>query len=143
MSKKLIEMGYNPEQVACARFFDLDNVMTLKEQAEFYGGDYDEKWEADDKHLIDTFKRDGFEFIGCVVAKEELRDDDNCAVEGGYLVKGCYLDDEIKLYVVADVWDEARGQAPEPAYRYCIFDEGSFDYEVMQKAYEAAFGTNK
>ena len=139
MGKKLTKMGYKPEEVVCGKFFNLDDVHTLEENAEFYGAEYDDKWRKDDEHLIDTFKRDGFEFIGCVVAKKELREDDNCAVEGGYLVKGHYLDDEIKLYVVSDIWDEARGQAPEPAYRYNLFTEGSFDYEAMDEIYNEIF----
>lgn len=143
MSKKLTELGYNPEQVACGKFFNLDHVLTLKEQAESYGTEYDEKWEADDKVLLRAFKRDGFEFVGCVATKKELMNDDTCELEGGYLVYGKYLDDESRLYVVMDVWDESRGRAPEPAYRYCVFDEGSFEYEAMEEAYQAAFGTDK
>lgn len=138
MGKKITEMGYKATAVVCGKFFDLDNVMGLKEMAEYYGGEYDAKWEDDDRQLVQTFERDGFEFIGCVAVKSELEE---AGVEllGGYLVRGKLgygnAGNRRRIYVVADFWDESKGQGECRAYRYNVFTRGSFDYNDVERVY--------
>ena len=139
MGKKITEFGYKATAVVCGKFFDLDNIRTLKEMAEFYGGDYDEKWQEDDKQLVEAFSRDGFEFLGCVGVKQELVDElceAGVYVEGGYLVRGAYLGKRKRLYVVHDVWDEARGYGNCKAYRYNLFTRGDWDFSKWERVYK-------
>lgn len=130
-------------RVPCGKFFDLTKVYTLKEVAELYGSDYDEKWQEDDKQLVKTFENEGFEFLGCVQVKEELAEalaDEGVYWEMAYVVRGVlgYAGrDKKRIYLVTDVWDESRGQGTHRAYRWNVLDTGSFEYGAAQKAYKA------
>lgn len=91
-------------------------MYTLKETAEMFGGSYDEKWQADDKQLLETFERDGFEFLGCVLVKEELAKalaEANVYWDMAYVVRGVlgYGGRTKKsTYLVTDVWDMSHGR---------------------------------
>lgn len=136
-------MGKNVKigRVACGKFFDLTKVYTLEETAELFGGDYDEKWQENDRQLVETFKRDGFEFLGCVVVKEELADalaDEGVYWDMAYVVRGVLGYDGRNTkhtYLVTDVWDESHGEGETRAYRWNVQGEGSFEYNAAQKAY--------
>lgn len=136
MAKKIEELGYTAGAVVCGKFFNLDKVMTLKELAEYYGGEYDKQWKDDDKQLVATFERDGFEFLGCVAVKDEL---EAAGVEmlGGYLVRGkaWFGSKRKRIYVVTDTWDESHGQGEHRAYRYNLFTRGSFEYNDVERVY--------
>ena len=136
MAKKIEKLGYKAGAVVCGKFFDLSKVMTLKEMAEYYGGEYDAKWKDDDRQLVATFERDGFEFLGCVVVKEEL-EEAGVDMLGGYLVRGKagYGDKRTRIYVVVDTWDESHGQGEYRAYRYNLFTRGSFEYNDVERIY--------
>lgn len=142
MEKKNIKIG----RVACGKFFDLTKVYTLAEIAKIYGGDYDEKWQAEDEQLVQTFKRDGFEFLGCVLVKKELAEAlaDECVYwEMAYVVHGVlgYAGrDKKRTYLVTDVWDESRGKGEVRAYRWNVLDTGSFEYNEAQRAYRKVMG---
>lgn len=131
-------------RVPCGKFFDLTKVYTLKEVAELYGSDYDEKWQEDDKQLVKTFENEGFEFLGCVQVKEELAEalaDEGVYWEMAYVVRGVlgYAGrDKKRTYLVTDVWDESRGQGKHRAYRWNVLDTGCFEYGAAQKAYKKA-----
>lgn len=128
-------------RVVCGKFFDLTKVYTLKETAEMFGGNYDEKWQADDKQLVETFERDGFEFLGCVLVKEELSKalaEANIYWDIAYVVRGVlgYGERTKKsTYLVTDVWDESRGQGEFRACRWNVLSTGSFEYNEAQKSY--------
>lgn len=139
MGKAITEMGYTEKAVVCGKFFDLQNVMTLQEMAEYYGGEYDDNWRRSDEHLIETFENDGYEFLGCVAVKKELEELEEY-IMGGYLVRGNYLGKRKRLYIIWDIWDEARGQAEYEAFRYSIFTSGSFDYDTAQRIYKKVMG---
>ena len=129
-------------RVACGKFFDLTKVYTLKETAEMFGGDYDERWQADDKQLVQTFEGDGFEFLGCVLVKEELTEalkEVNVYWDIAYVVRGVlgYCGDTKKhTYIVTDVWDESNGQGEVRAYRWNVLSISSFEYNEAQRAYK-------
>jgi hypothetical protein len=116
-------------------------VYTLEETAKMFGGDYDEKWKADDEQLVQTFENDGFEFVGCVMVKEELADalaDENVYWDMAYVVRGVlgYCGDTKKrTYIVTDVWDESHGEGEVRAYRWNVLSTGSFEYNEAEKAY--------
>lgn len=131
MAKKITEMGYKATAVVCGKFFDLDNVLTFDELAEKCGYDNDEE---DNKALVETFTRAGYEYLGCVVVKEELDEavGDACGLMGGYLLKDTKNG---RLYVANDVWDEARYMGKTRAYRFNVFTSGSMDYRAANKAY--------
>lgn len=136
-------MGKNVRigRVACGKFFDLTKVYTLAEIAELFGDDYDEKWQESDKQLVQTFENDGFEFLGCVLVKEELVDalvDAGVYWEMAYVVRGVlgYCGDTKKrTYLVTDVWDESHGEGEVRAYRWNVQGPGSFEYNEAEKAY--------
>ena len=125
----------------CGKFFDLTKVYTLKETAEMFGGDYDKKWEADDKQLVETFEGDGFEFLGCVLVKEELTEafaEVNVYWDIAYVVRGVLGyggDTKKRTYIVTDVWDMSNGQGEVRAYRWNVLSTGSFEYNEAQRAY--------
>lgn len=137
MAKKNVKVG----RVACGKFFNLEKVYTLAEMAKVYGGDYDAKWQEDDRQLVETFENDGFEFVGCVMVKEELADalaDENVYWDMAYVVRGVlgYGGRNTKrTYLVTDVWDESHGQGEVRAYRWNVLSTGSFEYNEAQKAY--------
>lgn len=138
MSKNITEMGYTEKSVISGRFFDLDNVMTLEEMAEQYG-EYDEKWRKDDEQLLEAFRGAGYEFIGCVNIKKGFDGAmaDACVYyEGGYIVRGGWVGQRKRNYVVVDVWDETHGQGEVRAYRFNLFTAGSFDYNEVNKIYK-------
>ena len=129
--------------------FDLTKVCTLAEMAEMaevYGGNYDEKWQENDRQLVETFRRDGFEFLGCVMVKEELADalaDAGVYWDMAYVVRGVlgYCGDTKKrTYLVTDVWDESHGEGEVRAYRWNVLGTGSFEYNEAQKAYGKVMG---
>ena len=125
----------------CGKFFDLTKVYTLKEAAEMSGGDYDEKWQADDKQLVKTFEEDGFEFLGCVCVKKELAEalaEVNVYWDTAYVVRGVLGlggDTKKHTYLVTDVWDESHGEGEVRAYRWNVLSTGSFEYSEAEKAY--------
>lgn len=129
-------------RVEGGKFFDMENVYTLEQTAELLGGDYDEKWQEDDKQLVETFEADGFEFLGCVLVKDELEEalaDNNVDWYMAYVVRGClgYMGDTKKrTYLVTDVWDESHGQGEHRAYRWNVQGPGSFEWNEAQKAYK-------
>jgi hypothetical protein len=129
-------------RVACGKFFDLTKMYTLKETAEMFGGSYDEKWQADDKQLLETFERDGFEFLGCVLVKEELAKalaEANVYWDMAYVVRGVlgYGGRTKKsTYLVTDVWDMIHGQGEVRAYRWNVLSTGSFECNEAQRAYK-------
>lgn len=129
-------------RVVGGKFFDMENVYTLEQTAELLGGDYDEKWQEADKQLAETFKADGFEFLGCVLVKDELAEalaDHNVYWGMAYVVRGClgYRGDTKKrTYLVTDVWDESHGQGEHRAYRWNVQGPGSFEWDEAQKAYK-------
>ena len=106
-----------------------------------FGGDYDEKWQADDKQLVETFEGDGFEFLGCVLVKEELAEElaeVNVYWDTAYVVRGVLgLGGHTKkrTYLVTDVWDESHGEGEVRAYRWNVLSTGSFEYSEAEKAY--------
>lgn len=136
--EKQVKIG----RVAGGKFFDLTKVYTLAEMAEMFGsGDYDEKWQEDDKQLVATFEQGGFEFLGCVLVKEELADalaDEGVYLDVAYLVKGCLGYDgstKKRTYLITDVWDESHGQGKNRAYRWNVQGPGSFEWSAAQRAY--------
>ena len=137
MAKKSITVG----RVAGGKFFDLTKLYTLEEIAEICGYGYDEKWQEDDKQLVQTFERDGFEFLGCVQVKEELGAalaDADVYWDMAYVVRGVLGyggRTKKRTYLVTDVWDESRGQGERRAYRWNVLGTGSFEYNDAQKAY--------
>lgn len=137
MAKKITEMGYKAAAVVCGKFFNCEDVYTLKEAAEKLGADYDKKWEENDKQLVDTFNGDGFEFLGCVRIKEELveaLEDENVYWEYAYMVKG-----QDGIYLVVDMWDESCGEGNNRAYRYNVLDKGDFEYANANRAYNKVY----
>ena len=139
---KNVRIGRAP----CGKFFDLTKVYTLKETAEMFGGNYDEKWQADDKQLVETFEGDGFEFLGCVLVKPELAEalaDVNVVWDMAYVVRGVlgYSGRTNKgTYLVTDVWDMSHGQGEVRAYRWNVLSTGSFEYNEAQRAYKKVMG---
>lgn len=135
--EKQVKIG----KVAGGKFFDLDNVYTLEELARLAGVEYDDRWREDDKQLVATFEREGFEFLGCVLVKEELADalaDEGVYWQEAYLVRGClgYGGHTKKhTYLITDVWDESHGQGETRAYRWNVQGPGSFEWNAAQRAY--------
>lgn len=139
MAKKITEMGYKATAVVCGKFFNCEDIYTLKEIAEMEGAEYTKDWEEDDKELVSTFERDGFTFIGCVAVKEELVDAlcEECVYwQYAYVIRGKFgSNDKKRIYLVVDCWDEARGNGQCKAYRYNLFTKGSWDYDTANKVY--------
>jgi hypothetical protein len=127
MAKKIEELGYKAGAVVCGKFFNLGKVMTFEEMAQEYGYENDE---ADNKALKHAFSGAGYRYVGCVDAIDGL--DEECGVMGGYLVKNTKNG---RLYVVVDVWDEARGRGMCKAYRFNVLTSGSFEYKELVQAY--------
>ena len=129
-------------RVVGGKFFDMENVYTLEQTAELLGGDYDEKWQEDDKQLVETFKAEGLEFLGCVLVKDELAEalaDNNVYWDMAYVVRGCLGyrgDTKERTYLVTDVWDESHGQGEHRAYRWNVQGPGSLEWDEAQKAYK-------
>lgn len=144
MAKKIMDMGYEATAVVCGKFFNCEDIYTLKEMAEMFGGEYTKQWEEDDKELVSTFNGDGFTFIGCVKLKEELADEfceDGLYWEWAYVVRGKFdSKDETRIYLVVDCWDEARGQGKCRAYRYNLLTKGSWDYDTANRIYNKICG---
>ena len=132
MGKKITELGYKATAVVCGKFFDLDNVLTFEEAAQEYGYDNDEE---DNKAIKHAFSGAGYRYVGCVKAIDGL--DEECGLFGGYLVKNTKNG---RLYVVHDIWDEARGRGKYKAYRFNVLTSGSWDYKEYKKAYEKITG---
>lgn len=91
--------------------------------------------------MVETFKRDGFEFLGCVTVKEELAEalaDEGVYWDMAYVIRGVlgYGGRNTKrTYLVTDVWDESHGEGEHRAYRWNVQGEGSFEYNAAQRAY--------
>lgn len=135
--EKQVKIG----KVAGGKFFNLTKVYTLEELAEFAGVRYDERWQEDDRQLVATFEQGGFEFLGCVLVKEELADalaDEGVYWQEAYLVRGCLGyggKTKKRTYLVTNVWDESHGQGETRAYRWSVQGPGSFEWNTAQRAY--------
>ena len=127
MAKKIEELGYKAGAVVCGKFFDLSNVMTFEEAAQEYGYEDDVQ---DNKAIKHAFSGAGYRYIGCVKAIDGL--DEECGLFGGYLVKNTKNG---RLYVVHDIWDEARGRGLCKAYRFNVLTSGSWEYKEIVQAY--------
>lgn len=132
MAKKITEMGYKATAVVCGKFFDLDNVLTFEEAAQEYGYDNDVE---DNKAIKHAFSGAGYRYVGCVKAINGM--DEECGLFGGYLVKNTKNG---RLYVVHDIWDEARGLGKCKAYRFNVLTSGSWDYKAYKEAYKKITG---
>jgi len=126
MGKKITTLGYEATAVVCGKFVNLDDVMGWEEMADYYGYDNDVE---DNEAMEEAFNGAGYTFIGWVKALKALEE---AEFMGGYLVKE---EATGKLYIVHDIWDEARGNGKCKAYRFRTFTEGCWDYAGIEEAY--------
>lgn len=120
MGKKITEMGYKATAVAGGKFFDLDNVLTPEEVAQKFGYEYDDEFRQERKQLEEVFNKNGLEFVGCVVLRNEFEDAD-VGFFWGELVKN---KDDGSLCIIDDVWGDGYSVLRQGSYNYSILEQG-------------------